>query len=161
MEFIQGAELVIHNAPFDVKFLNYEFKLTKNDFKSVTDHCGIVDTLILARQKHPGQQNNLDALCRRYQVDNSDREYHGALLDAKLLTEVYLAMTGGQASFFVDKNSQETVAQNTMAPVYLERNQSLPIIQATDAETAAHLQRLEALKVSSGGKCVWLLDEDH
>ncbi len=98
-EFIQGSELVIHNAPFDIGFINNEFALLGQTERSdIAEHCGVLDTLMLARERHPGQRNNLDALCKRYGVDNSGRELHGALLDAEILAEVYLAMTGGQTN---------------------------------------------------------------
>jgi len=96
--FIKGAELIIHNAPFDVGFLNHEFDHAGLGKKLVDEHCEILDTLVMARHKHPGQKNNLDALCRRYEVDNSQRQLHGALLDAEILADVYLMMTGGQIS---------------------------------------------------------------
>src|SRR5262249_23700451 len=98
LDYLRGAQLVIHNAPFDVGFLNHELKLMQNPVADITGVCSVLDTLELARRQHPGQKNSLDALCKRYSVDNSGREYHGALLDAQLLAEVYLAMTGGQAA---------------------------------------------------------------
>ncbi len=102
LEYIDGAELVIHNAPFDVGFLNYELSLLEGQLPSLEQRCRILDTLVLARQKHPGQKNNLDALCKRYGIDNSDRSLHGALLDARILADVYLVMTGGQTSLGLD-----------------------------------------------------------
>lgn len=98
MEFINGAEIIIHNAPFDVGFLNYELELINSHWGHFEDHCTIIDSLALAREKHPGQRNSLDALCQRYYVDNTQRDLHGALLDAEILADVYLLMTGGQAS---------------------------------------------------------------
>src|SRR5262249_7663311 len=100
IDYIGSAELIIHNAPFDVGFLNHEFSLVSKKAKNIQRLCSIIDTLQLARKMHPGQRNNLDALCKRYSIDNSDRELHGALLDAELLARVYLAMTSGQSSFF-------------------------------------------------------------
>jgi len=100
IKFVDGAELIIHNAPFDVGFLNHELMLLGRPYKKITAYCGVVDTLVLARQKHPGQQNSLDALCRRYHVDNSNRDLHGALLDSELLAQVYLLLTGGQSQLF-------------------------------------------------------------
>ncbi|MGB5716746.1 MAG: DNA polymerase III subunit epsilon, partial [Gammaproteobacteria bacterium] len=102
LEFIDGAELVIHNAPFDVGFIDHEFRLLEDSPGGVNDHCMVLDTLALARRMHPGQRNSLDALCRRYEIDNSQRELHGALLDAEILADVYLAMTGGQVSLSLD-----------------------------------------------------------
>ena len=98
LEFVHGAELIIHNAPFDVAFLNCELGRGAAQHRAIEDLCRVLDTLALARQMHPGQRNSLDALCKRYSVDNSRRDYHGALLDARLLADVYLAMTGGQAT---------------------------------------------------------------
>jgi len=111
LDYIQDSDLIIHNAPFDLSFLNHEYKLLKKDtikkFQLLENRCTIIDTLAMARQKHRGQKNNLDALCKRYQVDNSKRDWHGALIDAELLGWVYLAMTGGQKSLF-DGTSEET-----------------------------------------------------
>src|SRR6202035_192269 len=106
LEFIRDAELIIHNAPFDVAFLNAELARIESGPRKITEICKILDTLALARQMHPGQRNSLDALCKRYSVDNSHREYHGALLDARILAEVYLAMTGGQATFTLSEESE-------------------------------------------------------
>lgn len=154
--FIKGAELLIHNAEFDIGFLNYEFKLIDPNFLGIKHYCSITDTLALARQKHPGQQNSLDALCRRYQVDNSQRDYHGALLDAKLLAEVYLAMTGGQGTLFVEQEKLATVAveKKMMAIAKVE---SLPIVYATEEEAQAHLEKLNNIK-KKNGKVIWTDD---
>ena len=103
LEFIRGAELVIHNAEFDVGFLEHELRLMKHQQPSITDHALVLDTLSLARELHPGQRNSLDALCKRYEVDASSRDLHGALIDADLLARVYLAMTGGQTALFVEE----------------------------------------------------------
>ena len=105
LEFVRDAELIIHNAPFDVAFLNAELGAAPRARRASTDLCRVLDTLALARQMHPGQRNNLDALCKRYSVDNSHRDYHGALLDARLLAEVYLAMTGGQATLVLERGA--------------------------------------------------------
>ena len=102
VDYVKGAELVIHNAAFDVGFLNYELSLLEQSLSPLEDYCGVLDTLLLARQKHPGQKNNLDALCKRYGIDNSHRSLHGALLDARILADVYLVMTGGQTSLGLD-----------------------------------------------------------
>lgn len=155
IKFIDGAELIIHNAPFDITFLNYEFKKILQPFNAVTDHCSVIDTLVLARQKHPGQQNSLDALCRRYQVDNSQRDYHGALLDARLLAEVYLSMTGGQANLFAEDPVQKTVTEKSKKIIQVQSKMPLPVIYANESELAVHQQRLDAIKKASGGKILW------
>jgi DNA polymerase-3 subunit epsilon len=155
MDFINDAELIIHNAPFDVGFLNNELFLTRQPWKTITDYCSVLDTLPIARQKHPGQRNSLDALCKRYAVDNTKRELHGALLDANLLAQVYLAMTGGQGSIFDTlSESQESAVENrkkiVAAPI---EKHNLVILKATEDELSAHLGYLELLKKK--GKCVW------
>lgn len=134
-EYLNGAELVIHNAPFDIGFLNHEFKLLKN-YGRITEYCAVIDSLMIARKKHPGQHNSLDALCRRYFVDNTDRELHGALLDARLLAQVYLLMTGGQAQMF-DENQNANAAAEQITAAKLERT-SLRVIRASVEELAAH-----------------------
>lgn len=166
LAFLAGAELVIHNAPFDVGFLNSEFRRL-DSFSPITEHCQILDTLAFARKKHPGQQNSLDALCRRYKVDNSAREVHGALLDAHLLAQVYLAMTGGQTSLF-DAEVQVFAAENTAAGKGISQQQEVStvptsltaqiprIVIRADAEAlAAHAEQLERIRKASGGTCVW------
>lgn len=155
MAFIKGAELIIHNAPFDVGYLNFELSLTKNKWKPLADYCRIVDTLILARQLHTGQRNSLDALCKRYQVDNSARDLHGALLDAHLLAEVYLAMTGGQGSLFDELKPIETTTNDL--PVNLDNlisQRKQIVIQANPEEMSQHEEQLQ--KMLEKGKCLWL-----
>lgn len=155
IDFIADAELIIHNAPFDIGFLDYELKLLKTNFREVKAYCKVIDTLVLARQKHPGQQNSLDALCRRYEVDNSQRDFHGALLDAKLLAEVYLYMTGGQASLFHEETEHKpAVEKKTAVQSAIERQMPLPVINASEEELRNHLQMLEKIK-SAGGKLIW------
>ena len=156
MSYLKGAELVIHNAPFDVGFLDHEFKLTKRKFSSIATCCSIVDTLALARRKHPGQQNNLDALCRRYHVDNSNRHYHGALLDAELLAQVYLLMTGGQTQLF-DQGNSETTKVVTIDRIEANDRAPLPIIRASENEIAGHQAYLKLIKEASG-LCLWAED---
>ena len=155
LEFVQGAELVIHNAPFDVGFINHEFALLENSPGSVNDHCGVLDTLTLARRMHPGQRNSLDALCRRYEIDNSQRQLHGALLDAEILADVYLAMTGGQVSLsldaHVDSNGQRRDGIRRLAA----ERPPLAVIRADDAECAAHMARLDAIDKACDGTSVW------
>jgi len=155
LSFIAGAELVIHNAPFDVAFLDAE--MARLDMPGrFEDQCAIVDTLALARRLHPGQRNSLDALCARYGVDNSQRNLHGALLDAEILAEVYLAMTGGQAdlAFSESQGASQTGGQRTWRlPVGREPTR---IVRADETELAAHRTSLERLDTASGGSCLWL-----
>ena len=154
LDFIMDAELIIHNAPFDVGFINYEFKLLKQSLKPLTHYCRVVDTLILARQLHVGQRNSLDALCKRYSIDNSQRELHGALLDANLLARVYLAMTGGQATLFSDADAMESSAQQAENIVVAQLNRAiLSVMKANDEELAEHEKMLQAL--AKKGKCLW------
>lgn len=146
VEFIRGAELVIHNAAFDIGFIDHELQLTRKNFGRVTDFCTVLDTLMLARELRPGQRNNLDALCRAYGIDNSGRTFHGALLDAELLAEVYLAMTGGQTKLELatQHNTAQQGLQQNWTPV--QNKQPLRVIQATAAEEQAHKQRLQLIK---------------
>jgi len=164
MTFIENAELIIHNAPFDVGFINHELQLLPQDWQLLTHYCKVLDTLPLARKKHPGQKNSLDALCKRYGVDNSQRELHGALLDAEILADVYLAMTGGQVSLLINREETVETAKATQVKTQhdvVQRIDShrapLPIIEPTQAELAAHQQRLEGIDKSSGGQCIWKL----
>ena len=143
--FIKGSELIIHNALFDVAFLNHELKLNRKSFKMIPDYCQLFDTLAIARRKHPGQHNNLNALCRRYHVDSSNREYHGALLDAELLAQVYLLMTGGQMQLFEQKDSA-TIMQSPQIRRLDKDRKSLRVIMANEKEKVAHQAFLELLK---------------
>jgi len=155
MEFITDAELLIHNAPFDVNFINHELSLTQQKWKPLTKYCRVIDTLVIARQLHVGQRNSLDALCKRYSIDNSQREFHGALLDAHLLAQVYLAMTGGQGSLFDkdhDREVQQQAEVQTIKPVTLQARK-LIVIPASADELAAHEMKLQ--KMAEKGKCVW------
>ena len=156
LEFLRGAELVIHNAAFDIGFLNHEFRLADPSFSKMTDHCSVLDTLLMARKLHPGQKNNLDALCKRYFIDNSHRDLHGALLDAEILRDVYLRMTGGQSSLSLNSgdNNASAMAAGTIKRLSANRA-ALPVIAATEQELAAHEARLQAIDKSSGGKTVW------
>ena len=155
LDFVRDAELIIHNAPFDIAFLNAE--LARLDgAPQITDLCTVLDTLALARQMHPGQRNSLDALCKRYSVDNSHREYHGALLDARLLAEVYLAMTGGQAKLVLSEASSST--RHRVRPDAANRagvTSGIAVVAANGAEIAAHEEALARLDKASGGKTVW------
>lgn len=147
MTFIDGAELIIHNAPFDVGFIDYELTLAKKKWKAVTDYCRITDTLALAKKLHVGQRNNLDALCKRYHVDNTHRDLHGALLDAQLLAQVYLAMTGGQGSLFDDmpqmSQFEERVTQQNESIVKKVRN--LVVLKASADEQAQHELKMQEI----------------
>jgi DNA polymerase III subunit epsilon len=153
LEFIQGSQLIIHNAPFDLGFLDHELKLTKKKYKKITDYCQVLDTLPLARQLHPGQRNSLDALCKRYNIDNSKRDKHGALLDAELLARVYLAMTGGQTHLFTEKQISHAI-QTTEHKKIIDEIILLPIIYATSEELMAHQNRLTSINKLSG-QCKW------
>lgn len=159
LKFIDGADLVIHNAEFDVGFLDYELALLDAPRRTLQDICRIVDTLALARRLHPGQRNSLDALCRRYEIDASSRDLHGALLDARLLCETYLAMTGGQATLLLsDDDAGDEGGQLT--PQRIERDGlDLVVVYCDAAERSAHEARLAAIDKVSGGRCVWLQHE--
>ena len=150
--FLESTELIIHNAPFDVGFLNHELKLTKQPFQAITNCCKIIDTLVLAYQKHPSQHNNLDALCRRYHVDNSNRNYHGALLDAELLAQVYLLMTGGQVRLF-EPQSFSTVKDSIQIRRLDVNRTPLRVITANDEEIESHQAFLQVLK--ENGAYLW------
>jgi DNA polymerase-3 subunit epsilon len=154
LEFVRGAELVIHNAPFDVAFLDAELARLDDSPGRVSDVCEVLDTLALARRMHPGQRNGLDALCKRYSVDNSHRDLHGALLDADLLLEVYLAMTGGQGALTLDEAGAATETQTSLKKAKRPRG-TLVVVRASEIELQAHEKRLDALDKSSGGKTVW------
>jgi len=155
MSFVNDDELIIHNAPFDLSFLNNELQLARGKWKLMTDHCSVIDTLPMARKLHVGQRNNLDALCKRYGIDNSNRDLHGALLDANLLARVYLAMTGGQGSFFdTSTNSSENEnvrrAQQSVTPL---QKHHLVVLKANDDELTEHQQYLDRIKKK--GQCLW------
>lgn len=148
LDFVRDAELVIHNAPFDIGFLNAE--LERMDDGPMRRYCSVLDTLKLAKQLHPGQKNNLDALCRRYFVDNAGRSFHGALLDAQLLAEVYLAMTRGQESLGIEISQPLTLTSNVVA-----RHGALKIVRASDSEQALHRGYLEAMAKDCGEAPTW------
>ncbi|MCH8499016.1 MAG: DNA polymerase III subunit epsilon [Marinobacter sp.] len=150
--FIKGAELVIHNAAFDVGFINNEFALNNNEWR-VEQFCRVVDTLAVARAKHPGQKNNLDALCKRYGVDNSNRELHGALLDAEILADVYLLMTGGQTALSLDAGSDGEGGISAIRRLSADRP-PLRVIRASTEEREAHQAFLQVVAKASG-KTVW------
>jgi DNA polymerase-3 subunit epsilon len=156
MQFIHGAELIIHNAPFDIGFLNYELKLAGQKWPLFNENnCRIIDTLVLARQLHVGQRNSLDALCKRYSVDNSQRELHGALLDAHLLAQVYLAMTGGQGSLFDELQSVSQAPVKALERTIINiQKKNLRILKANADEMSQHDKQLQ--KMREKGKCVWV-----
>lgn len=160
LAFIQGAELVIHNAPFDVGFINNELALARARAvlacERLDGHCTVIDTLALARSMHPGQKNSLDALCKRYNIDNSQRTLHGALLDAEILADVYLAMTGGQAALFTESYgaTDDTVAIADGARHDLT-GMLTPVIKASAEELALHAAWLEEIDKATRGQCVW------
>ncbi len=152
LEFIRGAELIIHNAPFDVGFLNKELELA--GLPALNSFCpAVTDTLKLAKELHPGKKNNLDALCDRYQVDNSRRTLHGALLDTELLAEVYLAMTRGQDSLLDDGGDGSE--EHTAALATSVGRQPLRVLLPSEEEMAAHVQQLEDIAKASKGACLW------
>jgi DNA polymerase III subunit epsilon len=162
IEFIDGAELIIHNAAFDIAFLDAELQRLPGTRRVVRDICAVLDTLPMARQMHPGQRNSLDALCKRYDVDNSRRELHGALLDAQILLDIYLAMTGGQAALILGEVSQPRLdATLEHLNVPLRARGPLLVIRATAEELAAHDRTLAMLDKVSSNKTVWrMLDTE-
>jgi DNA polymerase III subunit epsilon len=153
LDFISGAQLVIHNAPFDVGFINHEFAMLRPMLAPVAEHCSVIDTLVMARQKRPGQKNNLDALCRHYGVDNSQRDLHGALLDAEILADVYLFMTGGQTNLMLGAEGTDAGGSSQISGITrLDPNRPLtPVIQAVSAELEQHEAKLSQL----GDECLW------
>jgi DNA polymerase-3 subunit epsilon len=155
LEFVGGAELVIHNAPFDVGFLDAEFERLEGQGTRVRDLCPVLDTLQLAREMHPGQRNSLDALCRRYEVDNSQRELHGALLDARILADVYLNMTGGQAALSLGAERASAATGQQVERRMDRSGLELVVLRASDEEVAAHEAALARLDSASGGECLW------
>ena len=155
LEFISGAELVIHNAAFDIAFLDAELKRLPGARRQIKDLCPVLDTLPLARQMHPGQRNSLDALCKRYSVDNSHRELHGALLDAQILLDVYLAMTGGQTTLILGEVSTSSIEVVIEQVVAVRPAGALRVIRASEEELDAHQRVLALLDKASGGKTLW------
>jgi len=150
LDFLAGAELIIHNAPFDVAFLDGE--LTLAGLRPLAEHCSAVtDTLRMARELHPGKRNSLDALCERYRIDNSTRTVHGALLDAELLAEVYLAMTRGQESLVMDMLPEREASRSDLPDAV----QDLPVIRASEEELLAHRLQLDDIDKASKGQCLW------
>ncbi len=154
LDFVAGAELVIHNAAFDVGFINHELGLAGARVRRIEDVCSVLDTLKLARQMHPGSRNSLDALCKRYQVDASSRTLHGAVLDAELLADVYLSMTGGQVALGLE--SVRTATENIEVVTNTWRSSApLRVIAPSPDEEAAHMEMLKLLDEASGAPCRW------
>lgn len=162
LEFIDGAELIIHNAPFDVAFLDAELALwcrsARRELVTILSRCRVLDTLALAREMHPGQRNGLDALCKRYSIDNSHRTLHGALLDARILADVYLAMTGGQSALALEEVStvgSVLAAGATESVRVVTTEVPLKVVAANDEEAAAHEEFMQRVMKASGGKVLW------
>jgi DNA polymerase-3 subunit epsilon len=156
IDFVDGAELIIHNAPFDIGFLDHELAALKRGYKPMSEYCSVLDSLVMARKKHPGQKNNLDALCKRYMVDNTQRELHGALLDAEILADVYLMMTGGQSSFSLGYEESVQQDRGVAAQKLESRRKPLKVIRATTEEMAAHEARLQEIDEKAENGCLWL-----
>lgn len=158
--FIDGAELVIHNAPFDVGFLEAELARVAHPQADIGGLYDIIDTLTLARKKHPGQKNNLDALCKRYQVDNADRTLHGALLDAEILADVYLAMTGGQAKMHFGEEHARAAQQAWMTDALRQQAKDLPELVPSQDEQSAHQKYCDSLSKEKGEPCYFVPPND-
>jgi DNA polymerase-3 subunit epsilon len=160
LDFIRGGELIIHNAPFDIGFMDYEFGMLQRSIPKTNTFCSITDSLFMARRLFPGKRNNLDALCDRYLIDNTKRTLHGALLDAEILAEVYLAMTGGQTTLSfsaetdnIDQEQQEDI-QRIVRPA-----SGLKVVYASDEECVSHEARLDLVQ-KKGGSCLWRIDPE-
>ena len=145
IEFIRDSEVIIHNAPFDVAFIDAELSRLGEECGRLEDYCKVTDTLVMARELHPGQKNSLDALCLRYQVDNSQRDLHGALLDAQILLDVYLAMTGGQSSLLLDEKEGQSSQSDQRRSRLVNRQTRLKVVEPTPEEMAAHHRMLDLI----------------
>ncbi|MTI14649.1 DNA polymerase III subunit epsilon [Sansalvadorimonas verongulae] len=154
LNFVNGAELVIHNAPFDVGFINHEFRMLTNPPGNIESYCKITDSLALARKKHPGQRNSLDALCKRYGVDNSSRTLHGALLDSEILADVYLIMTGGQTSLSLGNLTGGGESGASGIRRLSADRPPLKVINPSEDEWVAHQKKLDVLE-KKAGSCLW------
>ena len=158
LDYVDGAELIIHNAPFDIGFLNSELGRLDKNYPPLDDTSSVIDTLVMARRKHPGQRNNLDALCQRYGVDNSQRDLHGALLDAEILADVYLTMTGGQTALQLSEDggdAEESGGGGQQIRRLAPSRKPLRVIQATEQELASHEAHLDNIAAQSGGRVLW------
>ena len=158
IEFVRGAEIIIHNARFDVGFIDHELARLGPNWGQLGDYCTVLDTLEEARKLHPGQRNSLDALCKRYEVDNTHRTLHGALLDAELLADVYLAMTGGQTALLLEPESAPVSAEDAAERLHQRQinRPALRVLMPSAAEQASHEARLAVIQKRSGGQCLWL-----
>lgn len=154
LDYIRGAELVIHNASFDIGFMDYEFSKLNRNIPKTDTFCQITDSLLMARKLFPGKRNSLDALCSRYEIDNSKRTLHGALLDAEILAEVFLTMTGGQTSLAFSMEGEQQQNENGEGIQRVSRTFGLRVVAASDEEVMAHEQRLD-LVMKKGGSCLW------
>ncbi|MEP1743608.1 MAG: DNA polymerase III subunit epsilon [Kangiellaceae bacterium] len=157
LEYVKGAELVIHNAPFDIGFLDWEIKMLDRKLGKMSDYCSILDTLVLARQMHPGQKNNLDALCKRYFIDNSHRDLHGALLDSEILADVYLGMTGGQTDLTLTHKQDYLTSNRDKEGVrrLSEDREPFKVIRSSEQELSDHQKYLQQIADDNGGKVIW------
>jgi len=157
IDYVKDSELVIHNAPFDIGFLNNELKGLKTSLGEMSDYCRVLDTLVLARQMHPGQKNSLDALCKRYFIDNAHRELHGALLDSEILAEVYLGMTGGQTDLTLTHKQDYLTSNRDSGGIRRLAKERLPfkVIMASDKEQSEHDAYMKVLTEQNGGKVIW------
>jgi DNA polymerase-3 subunit epsilon len=154
LQFVDGSELIIHNSAFDIAFLNQEMRLLDPSLGKLTDYCSVIDSLALARNKHPGQKNNLDALCKRYSVDNSQRQLHGALLDAEILADVYLLLTGGQVTLGLGDELNNQKGLNTRVELDANRPR-LKVIKGDEEELSAHENKLDHLDGKGEAGAVW------
>jgi DNA polymerase-3 subunit epsilon len=155
LTYTKDAELIIHNAPFDVGFLNHELGLLNRETRTIESNSSVFDTLAYARKKHPGARNSLDALCKRYGIDNSHRDLHGALLDAEILAEVYLIMTGGQSSLLEDTEASSEIGPAAIVRISANRPR-LKVVQCNEEELSSHQHRLQKIAIAAGGNCLWL-----
>ncbi|MBF0218593.1 MAG: DNA polymerase III subunit epsilon [Gammaproteobacteria bacterium] len=156
IDYVRGAELIIHNAPFDKGFINHELRLHDKEAPLLESFTQITDSLAEARQRHPGQRNTLDALCKRYKIDSSERQLHGALLDAELLADVYLAMTGGQIALNLESHQPGSERHHGIQRLSASRP-PLMLVEPTADELIAHQEQLVKIDKASGGGCLWLV----
>lgn len=160
INFVRDSELIIHNAPFDVAFINMELETLGKEWGSLEDYCSVIDTLKIARELHPGQKNSLDALCARYAIDNSNRDLHGALLDAQILLEVYLAMTGGQTALSLEEEIQPGSGSIMDSPGFDKDSLRLKVIQPSAEEKEAHAKFLDTIEETTHEPSIWRQLED-